>query len=203
MKLVEASGRQILFVMAVEAEYGPELARHFSPLFTGVGPVEAATAMSACLAGSATAGRMPDLVVSLGSAGSAVLPQTEIFQVASVSYRDMDASALGFVKGVTPFLDMPVELPLETALLPDVPAKRLSTGANIVSGPAYKNIDAEMVDMETFAIARSCIRHGVPLMGLRGISDGVTELKGISDWTQYLHVIDRKLAAVVNRLLAS
>lgn len=202
MKLVEAGGRRIMFVMAVEAEYGLELARRFSPLFTGVGPVEAAAAMSACLAESASAGRMPDLVVSLGSAGSAVLPQTEIFQVASVSYRDMDASALGFVKGATPFLDIPVELSLETALLPDVPAKRLSTGANIVSGPAYKNVDAEMVDMETFAIARSCMRYGVPLMGLRGISDGVAELKGISDWTQYLHVIDRKLAAVVGRLLA-
>lgn len=202
MKLVEAGGRRIMFVMAVEAEYGLELARRFSPLFTGVGPVEAAAAMSACLAESASAGRMPDLVVSLGSAGSAVLPQTEIFQVASVSYRDMDASALGFVRGATPFLDIPVELSLETALLPDVPAKRLSTGANIVSGPAYKNVDAEMVDMETFAIARSCMRYGVPLMGLRGISDGVAELKGISDWTQYLHVIDRKLAAVVGRLLA-
>ena len=202
MKLVEAGGRRIMFVMAVEVEYGLELARRFSPLFTGVGPVEAAAAMSACLAESASAGRMPDLVVSLGSAGSAVLPQTEIFQVASVSYRDMDASALGFVRGATPFLDIPVELSLETALLPDVPAKRLSTGANIVSGPAYKNVDAEMVDMETFAIARSCMRYGVPLMGLRGISDGVAELKGISDWTQYLHVIDRKLAAVVGRLLA-
>ena len=202
MKLVEAAGRRIMFVMAVEAEYGPELARRFSPLFTGVGPVEAAAAMSACLAQSAAAGRMPDLVVSLGSAGSAVLPQSEIFQVSSVSYRDMDATVLGFVKGATPFLDMPVELPLETSLLPDVPAVRLSTGANIVSGPAYAKVDAEMVDMETFAIARSCMRHGVPLMGLRGISDGVTELKSISDWTQYLHVIDRKLAAVVDRLLA-
>jgi adenosylhomocysteine nucleosidase len=202
MKFVEAGGRRILFVMAVEAEYGAELARRFRPLFTGVGPVEAAAAVSACLAAGAAASRMPDLVVSLGSAGSAVLPQTEIFQVASVSYRDMDASALGFVKGVTPFLDIPVELPLETTLLPDVPAKRLSTGANIVSGPAYKNVDAEMVDMETFAIARSCMRYGVPLMGLRGISDGLAELTSISDWTQYLHVIDRKLAAVVDRLLA-
>jgi adenosylhomocysteine nucleosidase len=202
MEIVEAGGRRILFVMAVEAEYGPELARRFKPLFTGVGPVEAAATVSACLAGAAAADRKPDLVLSLGSAGSAVLPQTEIFQVASVSYRDMDASALGFKKGVTPFLNIPVELPLETALLPGVPAMRLSTGANIVSGPAYANVDAEMVDMETFAIARSCMRHGVPLMGLRGISDGVAELKSISDWTQYLHIIDRKLAAVVDRLLA-
>lgn len=202
MKLVEANGRRILFVMAVEAEYGPELARRFAPLFTGVGPVEAAAAVSACLVGAAFADRMPDLVVSLGSAGSAVLPQTEIFQVASVSYRDMDASALGFVKGVTPFLEVPVELPLVTSLLPGVPAMRLSTGANIVSGPAYASIDAEMVDMETYAIARSCMRHGIPLMGLRGISDGVAELTSIHDWTQYLHVIDGKLAAVVDRLLA-
>ena len=201
MNLVEAGGRRILFVMAVEAEYGPQLARRFRPLFTGVGPVEAATAVSSCLAGGVAANQIPDLVVSLGSAGSAVLRQTEIFQVATVSYRDMDASALGFMKGVTPFLDMPVELPLETPL-PDVPAKRLSTGANIVSGQGYSSVDAEMVDMETFAIARSCMRHGVPLMGLRGISDGAAELTSIGDWTQYLHIIDRKLATVVDRLLA-
>ena len=34
----------------------------------------------------------PDLVVSLGSAGSRTLEQTEIYQAVSVSYRDIDAS---------------------------------------------------------------------------------------------------------------
>jgi len=200
MKIVEVGNRRLLFIMAVEAEYGPELRRRFEPLFTGVGPVEAAVTASAALAGLAVDNRLPDLVVNLGSAGSARLQQAEVFQVARVSYRDMDASALGFAPGLTPFLDLPAELELLAPLL-DVPAKRLSTGANIVSGAAYAAIDSDMVDMETFAIARACMRYKLPLIGLRGISDGATELKHIGDWTAYLHVIDAKLALLVDRLL--
>jgi adenosylhomocysteine nucleosidase len=200
--LVNVGGKRVLFIMAIEAEYGPELARRFNPLFTGVGPVEAAAAVSAALAGLELAGGLPDLAVSIGSAGSASLRQTEVYQVSSVSYRDMDASSLGFAKGLTPFLDLPAELPLLTPL-PNVPARRLSTGANIVSGDAYAQINADMVDMETFAVTRCCMRHAVPLMGLRGISDGAEELTQIGDWTRYLQVIDGKLASVVDRLIGA
>ena len=76
----------------------------------------------------------------------------------------------------------------------------LSTGANIVSGAAYDEIDADMVDMETFALLRACHAFGLPLIGLRGVSDGKKELQHVGDWTEYLHVIDEKLAAVVDRL---
>ena len=202
MQLLEANGHRYLFVMAVEAEDGPALSRRFNPLFTGVGPVEAALATSAALATLSANERSPDFVVSLGSAGSHKLTQTDIYQVSTVAYRDMDASGIGFAKGLTPFLDIPAELPL-LAPLSHVPAKRLSTGANIVNGAAYDGIDADMVDMETFAIARCCMRHNVPLIGLRGISDGAAELKHINDWTQYLHIIDEKLARVVDDLLSA
>ena len=80
---------------------------------------------------------------------------------------------------------------------------RLSTGGAVISGAAYDAIDADMVDMETFAVARSCMRHNVPLIGLRGISDGAAELNHINDWTQYLHIIDEKLAKVVDDLLSA
>jgi adenosylhomocysteine nucleosidase len=40
----------------------------------------------------------------------------------------------------------------------------------------------------------------VPLVVLRGISDGKAELNHIDDWTEYLHVIDEKLAGAVDRL---
>jgi adenosylhomocysteine nucleosidase len=191
-------GQRVLFVMAVEAEYGPHLRARFTPLLTGVGPVEAALATGMALQALDRAQALPDLVVCLGSAGSRLCPLGEIFQIASVSWRDMDASRLGFTKGVTPLTDHPVDVPLVTPL--SLPSVRLSTGANVVGGEEYDAIDADMVDMETFAVARACERFGVPLMGLRGVSDGPGELDHIHGWMELLGLIDERLAKVVDLL---
>ncbi|WP_284760267.1 5'-methylthioadenosine/S-adenosylhomocysteine nucleosidase [Agrobacterium sp. fls2-241-TYG-188a] len=201
-EILEIAGKRLLFVMAADAEYGPQLKARFKPLMTGVGPVEAAVSLTATLATLDSANRLPHLVVSLGSAGSRVLEQAEVYQATSVSYRDMDASAFGFEKGCTPFLDLPAEIPL-TLSIPGVAKARLSTGANVVSGSGYDHVDADMVEMETFAILRACQRFGVPMIGLRGISDGKAEVSHISDWTAYLHVIDQKLAQAVDSLCAA
>ncbi len=194
-----AGGKSILFVMAVDAEYGPALKSRIRPLMTGVGPVEAAVVLSHALTRLEATGDLPDLVVSLGSAGSRSLEQAEIYQATSVAYRDMDASPLGFEKGRTPFIDHPAIMPLPLRI-PDVKEASLSTGGNVVSGAAYDLVAADMVDMETFAVLRCCQLFGIPLIGLRGISDGRQELKHVSDWTEYLHVIDRKLADAVDSL---
>lgn len=204
MKVVlkQAGGRSILFVMAVDAEYGEHLRRRIVPLMTGVGPVEAAIILTHALTRLDAETSLPDLVVSLGSAGSRQLVQTEVYQVSSVAYRDMDASPLGFEKGRTPFLDHPAVIDLPHRI-PEVLTASLSTGANIVSGAAYDLVEADMVDMETFAVLRSCQLFGLPLIGLRGISDGNEELKHVGSWTEYLHVIDEKLARCVDRLTAA
>ena len=198
-RLMHVADKSLLFVMAASAEYGPYLQARITPLMTGVGPVEAAIAVTTVLAGLDTAGHLPDLVVSLGSAGSRTLEQTAIYQAVSVSYRDMDASPFGFAKGCTPFLDLPAEVALPLRI-PDVAGARLSTGANVVSGEAYGLIDADMVEMETYAVLRACQRFGLPLIGLRGISDGKADVKHVNDWTEYLHIIDEKLADAVDRL---
>ena len=192
----------ILYVMAAEAEFGPHLKSRITPLMTGVGPVEAAVAVAAELANLRAAERLPQIVVSLGSAGSARLEQAEVYQASAVSYRDMDASAFGFEKGVTPFLGLPAVLPLGPQV-PGLAKATLSSGANVVSGNAYVPIDADMVDMETYAVKRACDRFKLPLVALRGISDGAVELRHIDDWTQYLHFIDEKLAAAVDLLEAA
>ena len=192
----------ILYVMAAEAEYGPHLKARISPLMTGVGPVEAAVAVAAELAALKDAERLPQIVVSLGSAGSAKLEQAEVYQASAVSYREMDASAFGFEPGVTPFLGLPAILPLGPQV-PGIARATLSSGANVVSGNAYAPIEADMVDMETYAVKRACDRFDLPLVALRGISDGAAELHHIDDWTQYLHIVDEKLAAAVDQLEAS
>lgn len=193
---------RILFLMAAPAEYGEHLKRRFTPMIVGVGPVEAAVTTSAALARLYAVGRLPHLVVSLGSAGSRTLDHGAVYQASSVAYRDMDASALGFERGRTPYLDLParIEMPLQ---IPGIQAARLSTGANVVSGAAYDAIDADMVDMETFAILRACQSFEVPLVALRGISDGRSDLEGLSDWTDYLGIVDERLAEAVERLEAA
>jgi adenosylhomocysteine nucleosidase len=196
------AGKNVLFVMAVEAEYGPHLQKRFIPLMTGVGPVEAGVVLGAELGRREATRTIPDLIVSLGSAGSRSLEQTEVYQAIFVSYRDMDASALGFEKGATPFLDLPAIVPLPHRV-PDIKEASLSTGAGIISGEAYANVAADMVDMETFAVLRACQLFGVPLIALRGISDGAADLKHVGEWTEYLHVIDEKLAAAIDRLEAA
>ncbi len=195
------SGPSTLFAMAMEAEYGPHLRARIAPVMIGVGPVAAGVNLTAELGARAHRGELPKLVVSLGSAGSRRLPQGEVFQVSSIAYRDIDASPLGFAKGTTPLTGLPAVVPLPLRL-PGVPEASLSTGGNIVSGAAYDGIDADMVDMETFALWRAASKFAVPLIGLRGISDGKAELRHIGDWHEYLHVIDEKLAAVVDMILA-
>ncbi|MGP4723475.1 5'-methylthioadenosine/S-adenosylhomocysteine nucleosidase [Agrobacterium deltaense] len=198
-RLLHVADKSVLFVMAASPEYGPHLQARIAPLMTGIGPVEAAIAVTAVLAGLDAADHLPDLVVSLGSAGSRTLEQTGIYQAISVSYRDMDASAFGFEKGCTPLLDLPAEVALPFRI-PEIAEARLSTGANVVSGEAYGLIDADMVEMETFAVLRTCQRFGVPLVSLRGISDGKVDVNHVDDWTEYLHIIDEKLADAVHRL---
>lgn len=182
----------ILYVMASLSEYGPCLQSKIKPFMLGIGPVEAGVNLAVELGRLFYNKSLPNLVVNLGSAGSKTLPEKEVFQVTSVAYRDMDVSLLGYEKGCTPLLDLPasIDMPLR---IPGIKGASLSTGASIISGDAYDWIEADMVDMETFAVWRACQKFSVPMIGLRGISDGVKELGQLSDWEKYLHVIDEKL----------
>ncbi|MEM9677520.1 MAG: 5'-methylthioadenosine/S-adenosylhomocysteine nucleosidase [Pseudomonadota bacterium] len=191
----------ILYVMATDAEYGEHLRARIDPFICGVGPVEAASNLAVAMASADLATDKVDVVVSLGSAGSNRLQQGHVYQIEGVSYRDMDASAFGFRKGATPFLEEPIMIPVE-ALIPDVPTATLSTGANVVSGDAYAAIEQDMVDMESFAVLRVCQQMGCRFVGLRGVSDGAEPVAELADWTRYLHVVDEGLADAVDRLEA-
>ena len=199
MRLERYGAVTVLPVMAAPAEYGEHLRARIDPLMTGIGPVEAAVQLTAALSTLQARGEMPDLVVSLGSAGSRVLEQAAVYQVSAVEYRDMDASALGFARGETPLSGLPVRIELSLQI-PGIPHASIATGGSIVSGRAYDEISTDMVDMETFAVLRACQHFGLPLIGLRGISDGADDLSHLSDWTQYLHLVDERLAWAVDQL---
>lgn len=197
--ITEFAGIRVFFVLAAPPEYGPRLRALINPLITGVGPIEATSGLAIALADLRSKQKLPDLVAAIGSAGSHSLPQGEIFQVSSVRYRDMDASPLGFERGHTPFLDQPAILPLPLRL-PDLPAASLSSGADVVTGAvAYARQGADMVDMESFGYFRVCQNFALPMIGLRGISDGAEDLRHYNDWAGALEDIDRRLAAVIEK----
>ena len=72
-----------------------------------------------------------------------------------------------------------------------------------MSGDAYGAIEQDMVDMETWAVMRACQVFQVPMIGLRGISDGAHPVAEYSDWSRYLEVIDQRLALAVDELEAA
>lgn len=200
VELTALGRKRALFVMAAEPEYGPHLRARFVPLLTGIGPVEAALHTGIALARLEAAGTLPDLIVCLGSAGSRRCALGSVHQIGSVSWRDMDASALGVEPGVVPYLDEPKDLPLDTPL--DLPVATLSSGGDVVSGDHWNRVSADMVDMETYAVARTARTFGVPLVGLRGVSDGPGELAGAHDWHKLLGYLDGELAKAVDLLAA-
>lgn len=187
----------VMFVMATEQEYGPHLRRRITPVMVGVGPIESAIRTALALQSRADANDLPSLVVSLGSAGSHRLQIGSTWQISSVSWRDMDATRLGFEKGVTPFCDHPADIQLPTPL-PGVPTATLSTGGEVLGDERYHGVSADLVDMETFAIVRACQHFAVPVIGMRGVSDGPGTLNGIDDWTGMLGLLDERLAAMID-----
>jgi adenosylhomocysteine nucleosidase len=68
----------------------------------------------------------------------------------------------------------------------------------VIGDEDYQTILADLVDMETFAIARASQRFGTPMIGLRGVSDGPGTLSGIHDWTGMLALLDARLAEAVD-----
>lgn len=188
-----ANGKTVLPLMATAAEYLSELKMLINPAIVGVGPVEAAINTCRIIERLQIT---PDFVVLLGSAGSATLGQGEVYQASSVSYRDMDATPLGFAPGQTPFLEQPpiIHLPLT---VPDIPSASLSTGGNIILTDHFDLIEQDMVDMESYAVQRVCQSYDLDLIVLRGISDGPKELKVYEDWTELLPTVDKNLATAL------
>jgi adenosylhomocysteine nucleosidase len=188
-----------LVVMATELEYGAHLKElGIKPLITGLGPVQAAIVLTHAL--TKLAPRRPDVIVNLGSAGSATLEQGAVYRVARSVYRDMDASALGFARGQTPFSPHP---PLVEAadLMPGFPSASCSTGANIVND--HGTSGAELADMEYAALNEVAMKFGIALIGFKGVSDGAKPLTGeLVQWTELLPVIDKNLAAALSELKA-
>ena len=163
----------ILVAMALPAESaGVFQAAGVEVLYTGVGKVNAAIALTRRIARLRREGDGLPLVVNFGTVGSARIPARTLVACRRFVDRDMDVGALGFAPGVTPFDELPPMLvfPSFFGKLPDAVCGSGDSFATVDHGPA-----CDVVDMEAYALAKTCRIEGAGFACAKYVSDSADE----------------------------
>jgi adenosylhomocysteine nucleosidase len=174
---------QPLIVMALEGESQGKLeACGFNVLYCGVGKVNAAYHLTRRLHELARDGIRVPYVLNLGSAGSHRFATGSLVEIDRFVQRDMDAVALGFAYGETPFDPTPATLTVPRRF-PHLPAGVCGSGDSFVEGAPP--IPCDVVEMEAFALAKVCLHEKIAFACIKYITDGA-DGNASRDWQQNL-----------------
>lgn len=171
-----------LLVLAVKEE-AQHLDTSLPVLVTGMGKVNAATA----LAGTLARGPLPSGVVNLGTAGALRPGWTGTHVIGTVIQHDLDSDTLRSLTGDT------YGAPLTLA---DTDGPTLATGDSFIADEAARARLAEhapLVDMEGYALATAAHRAGVSLRIVKHVSDDAGE-GAARTWRESVEECARALA---------
>ena len=169
----------VLVVMALPAEAAGRFERQEIPvLYTGIGKVNAAVALCRRFARYRQGGRALPLIVNFGTAGSLRYPSGTLVGCHRFIDRDMDVSALGFARGVTPFDELPALLEFSPRF-PRLPAAICGSGDSFATRPGGEGCD--VMDMEAYALAKACRIEGAEFACAKYVSDSADEAAA-RDW---------------------
>lgn len=177
-----------LIVMALENEGQGKLeALGYDVLYCGVGKVNATYHLTRTLHRS----DLYPYVLNLGSAGSHTHHTGAVVAADRFVQRDMDVTGLGFALGVTPFEQ---DEPMITfpRLIRHLPHGICASGDSFHQGPPPMN--ADIIDMEAYALAKVCQREGISFACVKYITDGADH-NASKDWQENLiHAADAFVA---------
>jgi len=141
-------------------------------IYTGVGKINAASATTLALLTL-----RPALVINYGTAGKINEALQGLVEVSGVVQRDMMAMPLA-PRGRTPFA------PELDRLISGQAGVVCGTGDSFVtaSDPWLIENGIDIVDMELFAVAQVCQRHGLSWRAFKFITDDANDLAH-QDWT--------------------
>jgi len=156
-----------LIVVALEDELPRILVKNWRVIYTGIGKVNAVIETSL-----AVEEKKPDFIINFGTAGSSRENIRGLHEVTHFKQRDIDLSPLGFDKGITPFDE-----------ISDISLGRdglsCGTGDNFVNGD--EEVTADLYDMESYALAKFCLRKRINFYCFKYVSDHANE-KAAKDW---------------------
>ena len=158
----------ILLALPDEA---PKLTNHTGVFFTGIGKVNAAMTTAQLIERY-----QPKQIINFGTAGG-ITVGSGLHRVGKFVQRDMQCFKLGALPGQTPYEEGGVVLELSEGLT-------CSTGDNFVTDPNLE-IPADLVDMESYAIAKICHKFNVDFVCYKFVSDSANET-AYSDWSEMI-----------------
>ena len=153
--------QEVLLIIALKEELPRNLLPEFNIEYCGVGKINATYKALEIISKYE-----PKLIINFGTAGSLRKNLLGLHEVSHFFQRDMDATALGFKIGVTPFEERSVIDFGRTGL-------SCSSGDNFVSSPP--ELKTDLVDMEAYAIAKVCVLKKVQFMCFKYVSDNADE----------------------------
>jgi len=172
-----------LIVMALDMESQGLFEQHgVRVLYTGLGKVNAAIALTRQLAAYRYARRTAPLVINFGTAGSRRFDTGTLVGCHRFVQRDMDVRALGFAYGVTPFEEVPAELEFPPVFA-HLQQGLCGSGDSFATGESIMH--CEVVDMEAYAYAKVCRLEGVDFACAKYVTDGADH-SAAGDWSANL-----------------
>ncbi|HEX2493150.1 MAG TPA: 5'-nucleosidase [Steroidobacter sp.] len=188
----------VIVAMALEIEeQGAFEAAGVPVLYTGVGKVNATYALTRRLAALERASERRRIVLNLGTAGSSRFPIGSLVACCAFVQRDMDASALGFERSVTPFDRFEPVLRFPT-MFPDLLQGVCGSGDSFATSALDGRVD--VFDMEAYALARVCALEGVNFACVKFITDDA-DTHAAASWQENLARASREWLALYERLL--
>ena len=178
--------KKTLIVCALELETQGQLDDDYNVVYTGVGKINATFHLQSKLGEIYNSYQeLPKLVINYGTAGGRRILIGQLVDCTKFIQRDMDATALGFDKGQTPF-EEDVPLVLDSTKVKFNPIGKhyvCGSGDNFVEDVENEIDYIDVFDMEAYALARVCSYYNVPFISFKYITDNVNEHSS-KDWEE-------------------
>ncbi|MDN5682379.1 nucleosidase [Corynebacterium glyciniphilum] len=183
---------QPLIVVAVAAE-AADMDEDAPVLLTGIGRLNATLALTDCLHRYLRAGGLPSAIINVGTAGALRPGLTGVHRIDRVILHDFSHAGVAALTGRDeyPPIDLETDRPDPSSGL------ILATGDVFVEDGTVRDRlapDADLVDMEGYAVAAVAQWFGVPVQLAKIVSDAADDDAGTS-WHREMPALARELAA--------
>lgn len=161
--------KKIILLVALEDELPHNILPKFHIEYTGVGKINATFKTAEVIQDYS-----PTSIINYGTAGSLKKDLHGLHEVSDFVQRDMDVSALGFKIGETPF---------DPVSSISFGREGLSCGSGDSFVDGRPKIETDLVDMEAYAIAKTCLLKEVSFLCFKYISDYADE-NAANNWQE-------------------